>query len=161
MASFYRAAVVLSWLVSIDIHIALADDVMPNVGGAGGPGAICFGGNFVVGGSPDPSIQCDGGKVLHPEVANYLLLKTIHNVTASSLASQDRFQKEMVSKLQDLIDLLQKHVDASNRDLRKTIIQKFDSLAGELRNSEPIIGLREQIVEELDKRLKDNGEPRS
>ncbi|HJT22312.1 MAG TPA: hypothetical protein VJ746_17705 [Nitrospira sp.] len=160
MAFVYRIVAALSFLVIIDIHIvALADEIIPNVGGAGGPGAVCFGGNFVVAGPPNTPARCEGGKVMHPEVANYLLLKNIHNGMASSLASQDRFQKDMLAKLQRLSDVLVKG-DASERDLRRTIVGKFDSLPRELMTSEPIVALRKQILDELDKRIQDHAEAR-
>jgi hypothetical protein len=113
MTIFRQSILALSLLVTVGGRCVLADDVLPNVGGAGGPGAVCFGGNFVVVGAPNPSARCDGGKVLHPEVANYLLLKDINDRLASSLASQDRFQKEMLSKLQTMYDALLKRIDAS------------------------------------------------
>lgn len=133
MASFYRAVFVLSFLAIVDPHMILADEVLPNVGGAGGPSAVCFGGNFVVVGAPNPSARCEGGKVMHPEVANYLLLKNINHDLASSLASQERFQRDMLAKLQQLSGALRRQGDASESGIRQTIVRKFDSLPRELR----------------------------
>lgn len=160
MASFYRAVFVLSFLAIVDPHMILADEVLPNVGGAGGPGAVCFGGNFVVVGPPNPSARCEGGKVMHPEVANYLLLKNINHDLASSLASQERFQRDMLAKLQQLSGALRRQGDASESGLRQTIVRKFDSLPRELRTSEPIVTLRKQILDEVEKHMQDHAEAR-
>lgn len=97
---------------------------------------------------------------MHPEVANYLLLKNINHGLASSLASQERFQRDMLAKLQQLSGTLRRQGDASESDLRQAIGRKFDSLPRELRTSEPIVALRKQILDEVERHMQDHAEAR-
>ncbi len=159
MACLYPKATVLSFLVVIGIHlVARADEILPNVGGAGGPGAVCFGGDFVVSETLNPTVRCEGGKVMHPEVANYLLLKHINDGMASSLASQDRFQKDALAKLQHLSEVLVKRRDAFESDLRRTIVRTFESLPRELMTSEAIVTLRTRILDAVDAHIRNPAE---
>jgi hypothetical protein len=89
------------------------------------------------------TIVCQNGKLYFAETANYLMLKEINK----SLAD---VQQAMLLMLQNTHE---KQENVPNKELRESIMRKFEALPGEVVQSEPIIKLKKEILEEVDKRL--------